>query len=127
MEAMGSNDMRVQWAASEKVMREYGKPGLLTALNHVNAGTRARAAHWLGHYRDLDVQNALVVACGDVDEHVRMWAVYSLGEIADAAVLPNVRGLQQDASESVRREARDAIKKLEARIGGAAVLDQPSR
>jgi HEAT repeat protein len=115
MDAMGSTDMRVQWAASEEVKRVYGEQGLLTALEHPNPGTRARAAHWLAYFRGPAVQDALLKACLDEDAHVRMWAVYSLGEIADDSALAAVRDLEQDPSESVRREAANALKKIEAR------------
>jgi HEAT repeat protein len=117
MEAMGSTDMQVHFAASQKVKDSYGEQGLMTALHHSNAGTRARAAMWLHHYRTPDARAALLTASSDRDDHVRMWVAYSLGEIgtsADVAILERLAG---DSAEIVRLKAAEAIGKVNDREG----------
>jgi HEAT repeat protein len=117
MEAMGSTDMRVHFAASEKVKNTYGEQGLMTALRHSNAGTRARAAMWLHHYRTPEARGALATASGDRDDHVRMWVAYSLGEIGTSADVATLERLAGDSAEIVRLKTAEAIGKVNAREG----------
>ena len=117
MEAMGSTDMRVHIAASKKVEKLYGEPGLLTALGHSNAGTRARAAMWLQDFRTPEARVALGAASGDRDDHVRMWVAYSLGEIGTSAEVGALERLAGDPAEIVRLKAAEAVGKVNAREG----------
>jgi HEAT repeat protein len=115
MNAMGSTDMRVHVAASKKVEKLYGEQGLLTALSHSNAGTRARAALWLQDFRTPEARAALGTASSDSDDHVRMYVAYSLGEIGTSSDLGTLERLAGDPAEIVRLKAAEAIDKLKAR------------
>jgi HEAT repeat protein len=117
LEAMGSNDMRVHFAASEKVKNTFGEQGLIAALRYNNAGTRARAAMWLHHFRTPEARAALVTASGDRDDHVRMWVAYSLGEIGTSADMATLERLAGDPAAIVGLKAAEAIQKLKAREG----------
>lgn len=117
MDAMGSNDMRINFAAARRVDELYGEEGLLRALEHENANTRAVAAHFLMNHPGAETQNALLQATRDPNEHVRMWAVFSLGKIGDRVAYQRVREMRMDSSPTVSREADEAIARLTERLG----------
>jgi hypothetical protein len=117
MEAMGSNDMRINFAAAKRVDELYGKEGLLRALEHESANTRAVAAHFLMNHPGAEAQSALLQATRDPNEHVRMWAVFSLGKIGDTVARQRVREMRTDSSPTVSREANEALARLTERLG----------
>jgi HEAT repeat protein len=61
------------------------------------------------------VRAALLAAAGDRDAHVRMWAAFSLGEVANEAALPVLAELAKDPMDFVATMATEAIRKIENR------------
>jgi HEAT repeat protein len=118
MEAMGSNDMRVNFSAARKFERLFGVPGLLDAIEHPSANTRAVAAHFLMDHPGPEVEAALIKRADDPDEYVRMWCAFSLGKIGSANARPTLERLSQDASPVVSRRAAEALEELQDRLGG---------
>lgn len=116
IEAMGSNDMRVNFAAAHRVEKLFGFEGLLVALESENASSRAVAAQSLVRHPGNKTQAVLLKASHDSDEYVRMWSVFSLGRIGDATVLPRLKELEIDPSPLVTRRAREAAQALQQRL-----------
>lgn len=115
MLAMGSNDMRVNFAAARRADELYGTRGLISALEHESANTRAVAAHFLQRHPGFDTEQALLAATRDSDAHVRMWAVFSLGKIGSQSVLERLRELEKDPESVVVRRVRVAIQEIQDR------------
>ena len=120
MEAMGSNDMAVNFSAARKFDRLFGTQGLLEALEHHNANTRAVAAHVLMDRPGPEVEAALIARATDSDEYVRMWCAFSLGKIGSASARPVLERLAHDKSEVVSRRAAESLEELQARLGGTS-------
>jgi HEAT repeat protein len=120
MQAMGSNDMRVNFDAARKFDRLFGVPGLLEALQHPDANTRAVAAHFLQNHPTPEVETALVQRTADPDEYVRMWCAFSLGKIGSERSRQVLQGLTRDKSEVVSRRAAEALEELQTRLGSGA-------
>jgi HEAT repeat protein len=118
MEAMGSNDMRVNFSAAHKLERLFGVPGLLEAMEHPSANTRAVAAHSLMNHPGPEVEAALIRGADDPDEYVRMWCAFSLGKVGSVNARPILEHLSQDGSEVVSRQAAEALEELQDRLGG---------
>ena len=118
MEAMGSNDMRVNFSAAHKFDRLFGVPGLLEAMQHPNANTRAVAAHFLMNHPSPEVEAALIKRADDPDEFVRMWCAFSLGKIGSGNARSTLQRLSQDGSPIVSRRAAEALEELQDRLGG---------
>ena len=111
IEMMGSNDEEVHRAAANK-LRMRGKEPFLNAIKNENPDIRARAAHFLGLWKDPSVKDALIQAAKDPDPYVRMWVAFSLGEIGDPDVLPTLNELMKDQDEKVRRHSKEAIERI---------------
>jgi HEAT repeats len=120
MQAMGSNDMAVNFAAAEKFGRLFGALGMLEALQHPNANTRAVAAHFLMDHPSPEVEAALVERTADPDEYVRMWCAFSLGKIGSERSRQVLQHLTHDKSEVVARRAAEALEELQTRLGSGA-------
>lgn len=117
IQAMGSNDMRVNFAAAHRVERLFGIEGLLAALVSENASARGVAAHSLMRHPGSKTQEALLNASRDGDEYVRMWSAFSLGKIGDESALPRLKDLERgDPSPLVTRRAQEAARALEQRL-----------
>jgi hypothetical protein len=60
------------------------------------------------------IVEALIEACSDKNELVRMTAAASLGGIGDPAALPTLEKLKSDKVKEVKEQAKDSLKKIEA-------------
>ena len=116
IQAMGSNDMRLNFAAAHRVEKLFGIDGLLVAIESEDPATRAVAAHSLMRHSGHRAQAALLKASYDGDEYVRMWSAFSLGRIGDSSILPRLQELEQDPSPLVARRAEEATKNLTQRL-----------
>jgi len=116
MEAMGSNDMAVNFSAARKFERLFGVPGLLEAMEHPSANTRAVAAHFLMDHPGPEVEAALIERADDSDEYVRMWCAFSLGKVGTGNARPVLERLAQDKSQVVSRRAAEALEELQDRL-----------
>jgi hypothetical protein len=114
IEMMGDNDIGRHMDAARK-LKAYGKAPFLIAIKHENPNVRARAAHFLGLFKEASVQDVLIDASADSDPHVRMWLAYSLGQIGDSKALPALKVLANDKEEIVSSQAKEAIEQIQKR------------
>ncbi len=83
--------------------------------------TRGMAAEALASIGDPSAVAPLVEALGDPAVEVRFWAAFALGELADEAAIPALRGaaeVDRDsvcAQGSVGSEAEDAVRRIRER------------
>jgi len=59
------------------------------------------------------ILEALIAACKDKNELVRMTAAASLGTIGDPLAIPALEKLKSDKTKEVKEQAKDSIKKIE--------------
>ena len=112
--AMESSDMGVQAAAAERIDRQFGKTGLLTALRDGGPGARAQAARRLSRFKDLEVLQALIpVAQRDANRQARYAAISALGLIGDRQARDALIGMKQDSDPLVREGVQDALRQLD--------------
>jgi len=85
---------------------------------------RGHAAEALSFLSDRRAVQELILALRDRSPHVRFWASYSLGQLADSEAIPALEVLaENDEAEvpgwwAVKREAADAIRQIRQRLEG---------
>lgn len=99
----------LQQIASEK------SPPLLAALKNRNANVRAGAVEVLGHFPGALPR--ITEALNEPSARVRLAALLSLGKLDGSAkpAIPQIRGLLQAESRSIREAAALALQKVEQR------------
>jgi HEAT repeat protein len=128
LDALGSDDGDVRWAAGNILARFRGDAAVVDALQQLLAsGTPAQRKMAAYCLRDLDVRSpeverALLGALRDVDAYVRLAAMTALARLAidRAAVAQGTINLLTDRQVSVRRVAAAILGLLGER--SAAVL-----
>jgi HEAT repeat protein len=91
--------------------------------SNVPPEVRGDATEALTHFQDVRAVPALIEQLHDPSPEVRFWAVFSLGQLADTDVIPELERIatEDDAVApgwwSLRKEARDAIQSIRDRIG----------
>jgi HEAT repeat protein len=86
-------------------------------LTSANPSLRWGAAHTLGRMHDLRAIEPLITLLKDDDWWVRFKAVWALGQLGDVRVLPSLRRVSNDESETVRdsvMQAKDEILRRES-------------
>lgn len=113
---MESSDMGIQAAAAEKIDKQFGKTGLITALRDGGPGARAQAARRLSRFNDRDVVLALIpIAQSDRNRQARYAAISALGLIGDQEARPVLIGMAEDSDPLVRAGVHDALRDLDAK------------
>jgi HEAT repeat protein len=91
---------------------------------------RAEAVDALGNFDDERVVPALLAQLGDPSPEVRFWAVFALGGLGGPEVVPELERVAETDDGvapgwwSVRREALDAIRSIQARSAPGAQADR---
>ncbi|MFA5398452.1 MAG: HEAT repeat domain-containing protein [Methanogenium sp.] len=86
-------------------------------LQSDNPSLRWGAAHSLGRMNDSRAIEPLIALLDDADWRVRFKAVWALGHLGDVRILPFLRRLSRDESETVRDsvlQAKDDILQRES-------------
>jgi HEAT repeat protein len=90
-------------------------PYFIKALRHKQVGVRVAGAEQLGLLRERWAVPALIAALGDRKQAVRLRAAWALGKIGDGRAAEALRRVAaRDADRDVRREAKAAIKQMNA-------------
>jgi HEAT repeat protein len=90
----------------------------------VPPGIRGDATEALTHFQDVRAVPTLREQLLDASPEVRFWAVFSLGQLADTDVIPELERvvMEDDAVVpgwwSLKKEARDAIQSIRNRVRG---------
>lgn len=88
----------------------------------VPAGIRGDATEALTHFQDVRAVPTLLEQLRDPSAEVRFWAVFSLGQLADTDVVPELERvlIEDDAVVpgwwSLKKEAHDAIQSIRSRV-----------
>lgn len=102
-----------------------GRDALFRIVKDANVPPQIRgdATEALTYFQDVRAVPALVEQLRDPSPEVRFWAVFSLGQLADTDVIPELERIvaEDDAVApgwwSLRKEARDAIQSIRDRVG----------
>jgi hypothetical protein len=114
--AMNSGNETTSVDATLKVLRTYGKAGLLKAVSDGQNVARSRAAFRLREFPERDVVEVLTrVATDDADGFVRTQALWSLGEIGTLRELPAIERAMNDTDPIAADMAREAASAIRAR------------
>lgn len=120
-ELLGHREIPIHVVAANRLL-ELGSPDpFLRGLESSDSGARGVSAHWLQSFPRDEVRSALRSALGDADEHVRMWAAFSLGKIGtddDAALLSERRPRETPV---VGRQIDESLAEIRRRLELAAL------
>jgi HEAT repeat protein len=118
IKAMNSNSETVAVAAANKVERNFGKQGLLSALRTGGTTARALAPRWLKNFPDAEVEQALVAVAANPKEHEspRISAIWTLGDIGTSASVSTLETLSRDNNSSVASMAKESLGRLKNRL-----------
>lgn len=123
----GDDDEWVRRLATHSLGRlddPRGKDALFRVVKDSNVpeGIRGDATEALTSFQDVRSVPTLVEQLRDPSPEVRFWAVFSLGQLADTDVIPELERIiaEDDAVVpgwwSLRKEARDAIQTIKDRV-----------
>ncbi len=117
IQLMNSNDETISVDSTNKVWKNYGKEGLVRALEVGQPTARARAAFRLRNFADVDTEQTLIDrVTRDGDAFVRTQALWSLQEIGTERSLPVVDKATRDPDPLAARTAREAAAAIRARF-----------
>jgi HEAT repeat protein len=117
IQLMNSNDETISVNSTNKVWKNYGKEGLVRALEIGHPTARARAAFRLRNFANADTEQRLMESAEhDADAFVRTQALWSLQEIGTELALPTVDKATNDRDALAARTAREAAAAIRARL-----------
>ncbi len=113
---MGHSEILLHVVAANRLLERGSPDPFLLAIRGDDASSRSVAAHWLQNFNEQNVRLALRVALKDESEHVRMWAVHSLGIVGCPEDVLMLSNMIDDPSRIVRSKVSKAIEGIQ--LGG---------